>query len=261
MRCHSLAITEFCRPVAAGGTSLVRPWRSHERKIMTSESEGDPPILPICLTIDVSASMEENGAIKALNDALPELKQMVIDEPLVAEVARIGIVIFNHDADQLIPLTDLTEVDIEPLEAVGGTSYKAALSETRAFLEQSIRALGPGVRFYTPIVFFLTDGYPLDDEAEWVPEAVALRTGKYKANVVCFGFADANAEILTKIGRTFLWRNANPMMAVKEIFKTLIGSIKTTSMSAKSSSGPMIQFPESVKEDAELFMEMDLNQV
>jgi len=205
--------------------------------------------------------MEENGAIAALNEVLPNLKQMVIDEPLVAEMARIGVVIFNHEADQLIPLTDLSDVDIEPLEAVGGTSYSAALSETRVFLEQSIRALGPGVRYYTPIVFFLTDGYPLDTEEQWVPEALALRTGKYKANVVCFGFAEADADLLTKIGRTFLWREHNPVIAVREIFKTLIGSIKTTSMSAKASSGPMIQFPDSIKEDAEIFMEMDLNQV
>jgi uncharacterized protein YegL len=205
--------------------------------------------------------MEETGAISALNDSLPELKQMVIDEPLVAEVARIGIVIFNHEADQLIPLTDLTDVEFQPLEAVGGTSYRAALAETRAFLEQSIRRFGPGVRYYTPIVFFMTDGQPLDPEEAWLPEAVALRSGKFKANVVCFGFADADPKVLSKIGRTFLWRNTNPVMAAREIFKALIGSIKTTSQSVKSSQGPMIQLPESVKEDAELYMEMDLNQL
>lgn len=216
-------------------------------------------ILPICITIDVSASMAENGSIDALNACLPDLKQMMLDQPLVAELARVGIVIFNDEADVLVPLTDLSEVDIPPLEAVGATSYRAALSETRDFLEHSIRGLGPNTPYYTPIVFFLTDGMPLDNESDWLPEIQGLRTGKYRANVVCFGFDQANPEILRKVGRTFLFRETNPVLAVREIFTTIIGSIKTTSESIKSASGPMgIVFPEDIRENADLFMEMDV---
>ncbi len=217
-----------------------------------------PVILPVCITIDVSASMQ-GDAIDALNACLPDLKQMMLDEPLVGELARIGIVIFNDEADVAVPLTDLTEVDMPQFEATGATSYRAALQETRSFLEQSIRRIGTGAQFYTPIVFFLSDGAPLDDEEEWVPEAQALKaSGKYRANVVCFGFGDADPHLLTKIGRTFLFRESDPILAVREIFKSLIGSIRTTSMSVKSG-GPMgIQFPEDIRENADLFMEMDV---
>jgi uncharacterized protein YegL len=220
-----------------------------------------PIILPVCITIDVSASME-NGSIEALNACLPDLKAMMLDEPLVAELTRVGIVIFNDQADQAVPLTDLTEVEMPQLQAVGGTSYKAGLQETRTFLEQSVRSLGSNAQYYTPIVFFLSDGQPLDSESEWGPEADALRTGKYRANVVCFGFNQADPELLRKIGRTFLFREANPVLAVKEIFKTLIGSIKTTSMSAREASGPKgIVFPEDIMQNADLFMEMDVQGV
>jgi uncharacterized protein YegL len=223
-------------------------------------SQGSPPILPVCITIDVSQSMQNSGSIDALNAALPDLKQMMIDEPLVAEMTRVGIVIFNEEADTAVPLTDLTDIDMPELAAIGGTLYQSALSKTREFLAESINSFGAGVQFYTPIVFFLTDGLPLDDESEWLSEVEALKSGKYRANVVCFGFADADAKVLTKIGRTFLWRDSDPINAVRSIFASMIGSIKTTSMSAQAGKPLGIQFPDSIRDEADLFMEIGLNE-
>jgi uncharacterized protein YegL len=201
----------------------------------------------------------DGDAINAVNACLPDLKQMVIDEPIVGEMARIGIVIFNDTADTAMPLTDLAEVEMPQFTATGATSYQAALEETRAFIEQSIRRLGSGVQYYTPIVFFLSDGAPLDPEEAWLAAAQSLKSnGKYGANVVCFGFGGADPELLCKIGRTFLFRESDPILAVKEIFQKLEWSIRTTSMSAAAGGLAGIQFPEDITKNAELFIEMDV---
>lgn len=220
-----------------------------------------PIILPVCITIDVSMSMSANGAIEALNACLPDLKSMMQDEPLVAELARVGIVTFNDSADQLVPMTDLSDVEMPAVEATGGTSYTAALKATRNFLEQSVRGFGSNAQYYKPIVFFLTDGQPLDPEASWRPEADALRSGKYGANVVCFGFNQASAEVLSKVGRTFIFKETNPVAAVQEIFMTLIGSISRTSQSISSTSKPGMVLPAELLENADLTMEMEVQRV
>ena len=208
-------------------------------------------ILPVCITVDASASMETNGSIDAVNQALPDLQELVNDDPLVGELARIGIVAFSDEFVELVPFTDLSEIDELPaVQASGGTSYVTALRGTRTFIETGVKALGEKrPQFYSPIVFFLTDGEPLDPEELWVAEADALRQGKYKAHIVCFGFGDANAETLKQIGTTFIARDQDPVRAVREIFRQLIGSIKTTSRSIGSGDGgPSMGFDSSITE-------------
>jgi uncharacterized protein YegL len=207
-------------------------------------------ILPICLTIDTSYSMVQNGALQAVESALPELKQMLEDDPIASELARVGIVTFSDLANEVLPLTDLAEVSIPGLEAGNGTSYSAGLYETRAFLDRGIKGLGTNVQYYTPIVFFLTDGEPLDSREEWMVEAQALRSdGKYRANVVCFGFADAKPDVLSQIGTTFIAKTVDPVKAVREIFKQLLGSIKTTSASVREGAPGGLLIDPSIKNE------------
>lgn len=176
-----------------------------------------PPIQPVCLTIDTSASMAANGAIDALSSCMKNLKAILEGEPLLAELARIGIVTFNEKACFQASLTDLTGVEIPQLVAGGGTSYTAALQGTRRFLEGSLEGLGRGRQYYRPMVFFFTDGRPEDPEYAWGPEADSLRANQqYRANVVSFGFNQARADVLRRIGRTFVTGETEPVAATTE---------------------------------------------
>lgn len=192
------------------------------------------PILPICVTIDVSGSMLESGAIQAVNDCLPDLKRMVEEDPMVGEMARLGVVTFENTAKTVLPIADISMCNMPHLTAGGGTNYAAGLRATKAFLEQAIPTLGKNVRYYKPVVFFISDGQPLDGEASWLAAARELATSKYAPHIVCFGMADADMSTLAKITNTFAFKakDGDPIAATREVFRQVIGSIKVTSASA-----------------------------
>jgi uncharacterized protein YegL len=192
------------------------------------------PILPICVTIDVSGSMMESGAIRAVNDCLPDLKRMVEEDPMVGEMARLGVVTFENTAKTVLPIADISMCQMPHLSAGGGTSYTAGLRETKSFFEYAIPTFGKGVRFYKPVVFFISDGLPLDGEASWMAAARDLASSKYAPHIVCFGMADADMSTLSKIANTFAFKakDGDPIAATREVFRQVIGSIKVTSASA-----------------------------
>lgn len=216
-------------------------------------------ILPVCVTIDVSQSMSVNGGIDAVNACLPDLRQYILDDPIAGEIGRIGVVCFNGVAAPAMPLTDVSLVEFPHLTAEGGTSYGAALRATRTFIEDSLRSMGTHTQFYTPLVFFLTDGMPQDSVSEWGPEADLLKSGNYRANVFCFGFDDADPELLRRIGTTFLAKETDPVAAVRKAFTAIIGSLRSTSSSVQNGGGARVGFERSIMDDFDIFAGLPLD--
>ena len=223
------------------------------------------PIVPVCLAIDTSGSMSQNGAMSAVNQCLPELANFLRDEPVAAEMARIGVIAFDSNAREMLGLSDLAEVVMPTLSAQGATSYSSAFREIKRFFETYIPRLGKGAQYYAPIVFLITDGQPSDAESAWRPELEALRRqGKYRCNVVCFGFGDADASILRTIGMTFIAREQDPVAATRAVFSELMGSIKTTSASVRdaveSGGSGRLEFSPDVTQQFIPYIPLDLNQ-
>ena len=200
------------------------------------------PVLPICLTIDVSGSMTSSGAIGAVNACLPDLRAMVLADPTIGEMARLSLVTFESAARTVVPSADIRDITFPVLTASGGTSYAAALRETRAAVERAVRELGRGVRIFRPVVFFISDGEPNDPEPAWLAELAQLQEMKYRPNVVAFGMADAKLPVIAKLASrmpngvplAFLAKDADPVVATREVFKQIVGSVKVTSASART---------------------------
>jgi uncharacterized protein YegL len=223
------------------------------------------PIVPICLAIDTSTSMAQNGALQAVNQCLPELAAFLREEPVAAEMARIGIVTFDTTAREALGMGDLEDVAMPVLSASGATSFAAAFREVKRFFERHLPSLGSGVPYYAPIVFLITDGMPTDPEQEWRAAADALKApGKYRCNIVCFGFGDADAETLRKVGMTFIAREQDPVAATKSVFRELMGSIKTTSASVRdaveSGGSGRLEFSPDVGQVFIPYIPLDLNE-
>jgi uncharacterized protein YegL len=223
------------------------------------------PIVPVCIAIDTSGSMAQNGALVAVNQCLPELASFLRDEPVAAEMARIGIITFDSTAREALGLSDLAEVAMPTLSAQGATSFSCAFREVKRFFESYIPRLGRGAQYYAPIVFLITDGQPTDAESVWRPTLDELkRKGKYRCNVVCFGFGDADAEILRTIGMTFIARDQDPVAATRAVFRELMGSIKTTSASVRdaveSGGSGRLEFSPDVTSLFVPYIPLDLNQ-
>ena len=197
------------------------------------------PVFPVWLLVDTSSSMD-GAPIAAVNAALPELKQLILDDPTVGEIARIAIVTFATGASVALPLSDLADTDLPRLTAGGSTNYRDAFDTAHRQIETGIRSLGTGTRFHTPVIFFLSDGQPTTG-GDWTGALAALTdpAWKFRCEIVAFGFGDAHPETLSRIAtrHALLATDAPPAEQAKDIMATIIGSIRTTSQSLHGPDG------------------------
>src|ERR1700749_4922477 len=118
-------------------------------------------VMPFYLVCDVSQSMA--GALPALNQALLGLRQAIVNEPVVDDVARICIMTFSDTAQVVVPLGQMSESGPPALSVQHTTNYGAAFDQLRRTIIGDLQELKrQGLKVYRPCVFFLTDGLPTD---------------------------------------------------------------------------------------------------
>jgi hypothetical protein len=202
----------------------------------------DRELLPFYLLIDVSWSMY-GPKIKAANQVLPELVDALIQNPIISDKVRFGLLDFAGTSRVVVPLSDLLDVDTIPtLECrTDGTNYAAAFDQLRATIAEDVRQLkADGFRVHRPAVFFVSDGDPQDDLQEW--EAAfgrlttydpATRDGfAYYPNLIPFAIDQADPETLIKLVhppdmmRMFVQKeDASPGQAIAGLAQVLVRSV------------------------------------
>jgi uncharacterized protein YegL len=199
-----------------------------------SEIEGELfTLFPVFLLVDVSVSMT-GGPIEALNAALPDLKKEMATNHMVGEIARISLITFADQWEEVLPLCDLATVDIPLIEVQGGTNFAEAFRGARAVIERAMGGLPKGTPVYRPVVFFMSDGeHQAREEWQSALDQLRDRGWKFAPEVVAFGFGDARAETLQRIATrfAFLCKDNDPIAQVREIMSALLKSIRTTSSS------------------------------
>ncbi|MBL7258020.1 vWA domain-containing protein [Paractinoplanes lichenicola] len=190
-------------------------------------------VFPVFLCVDVSASMA-GGSIEAVNKALPDIQNEMRSNPMVGEIARVGLMTFSDDSRVVIPLCDLADAHLPELMVEGGTNFAAAFRGMRQAIESGMTSLPKGTPVYRPVVFFMSDGAHQARE-DWTDALHQLtdKSWKFAPEVVTFGFADAQQESMQKIATRFAFiaKNSDPVTQVREIMNAIIGSIRTTSTS------------------------------
>jgi uncharacterized protein YegL len=204
-----------------------------------------PPVFPVCLVVDVSASMQ-GTPIAAVNQELPNLRQAILEDPTTGEIARIALVAFATRGRIVLPLSNMRESVIPQLEVENSTNFAEAFRTARQAIEGGIRDLGRGTRFYRPVVFFLSDGEHNEHE-DWKPawEQLTSREDKFGSEVVAFGMGQANRAVISAIstGNAFFAGDPDPATSVRMILRGIIGSIKTTSSSFSQPTGGALYIP------------------
>jgi uncharacterized protein YegL len=200
---------------------------------MSEETSELFTIFPVFLLVDVSASMA-GGPIEALNRSLPELKKEMQSNPTVGEIARIALLTFSDEVRVVLPLGDLAFAELPEVLVEGGTDFAAALRGVRQAIDQGMSGLPKGTPVYRPVVFFMSDGDHTAKE-DWTTALAELKddTWKYRPEIVAFGFGDARPDALQQIATrfSFMAKDRDPVIQVREIMNALIGSIRTTSTS------------------------------
>lgn len=194
-------------------------------------------VLPFYILCDESGSMDANGGIDAVNRGLPELHATIAGDPLVSDKCRIGLITFSDIAEELLPLSNLSDVQAMPgCAAKGMTNYGEAFNLLRVVISRDISNMkAQGIQVYRPAVFFITDGEPTDD---WEANHRALtdkNVNPQAPHIIAFGVAGANAAVIGKIGTKAAFianQGVDPGNALKEILKSLTNTIVNSSSSS-----------------------------
>lgn len=194
-------------------------------------------VLPFYILCDESGSMDANGGIDAVNRGLPELHATIAGDPLVSDKCRIGLITFSDIAEELLPLSNLSDVQAMPgCAAKGMTNYGEAFNLLRVVISRDIANMkSQGIQVYRPAVFFITDGEPTDD---WESNHRALTDKSINPqapHIIAFGVAGANPAVIGKVGTKAAFianQGVDPGNALKEILKSLTNTIVNSSSSS-----------------------------
>ncbi|WP_083958286.1 vWA domain-containing protein [Herbidospora mongoliensis] len=208
-------------------------------------------VLPFYLVCDESSSMD-GPPIDAINQALPELHQEIGGNPVVADKTRFSLISFNHEAQVLLPLSDLSELTQVPgLTASGGTNYQSVFELLRDTITRDVAALkADGHQVLRPAVFFLTDGQP-NDNAKWPAayQRVVDPAWGPRPNILAFGFGQADHATIQHVAtvRGFVADGTmGPAGALREFAQSLIRSIVHSGTSAGPGGGMTLAMPDKV---------------
>ena len=203
-------------------------------------------ILPFYILCDESGSMDANGGIDAVNKGLSELHATLIRDPLLSDKCRIGLIVFSDLAEELVPLSNLADIEKMPgCTAKGMTNYGEAFKLLRAIISRDIAAMkSRGMQVYRPAVFFISDGVPsdVDDWESSHRELTDKSVNSQAPNIISFGVDGAIPSVIGKIGTAAAFISkpgVNPGTALEEILKSLTQSI----VDSFNSSDPTLIIP------------------
>jgi uncharacterized protein YegL len=205
------------------------------------------------------------NAFDAALSSLPALYNEMMESASLADQLRVEVITFDDKAVVIVPLSDMAQLNKylkEFKEIVPGeehTYYGEAFSTLRTEIEKGVQQLqADGYEVYRPVVFFITDGEPNDDDSARNKSYSDLTTSSfsYRPNLICVGVGKATKESLKEYGASgykydeYTTGNEHvvlapsdgitPAKAVMDIIPVLIRGINngTTSSSPKTGDTP-----------------------
>jgi uncharacterized protein YegL len=190
--------------------------------------------LPTYLVFDTSYSMLQFQ--KVLNDTVEELYNTLAASPSVGEFAHVSIVNFNEDAQVVVEMTDLGELQALPQFTCGGrTNYGKAFRLLRDRIEHDVPALlAQGKAVLRPAVFFMTDGLPSDKDWHAAFTSLVDKSWPRYPHVITYGFGEAKPEVLAKVATKAAFLANEQTTDKSAITKVLANMVRTLVASAKA---------------------------
>ena len=138
-------------------------------------------IAPIYFLCDESGSMDANGGIDAINSALQEMHAAIAGDPLVSDKFRIGLLTFSDVAEELLPLSKMSDVVSMPgCVAKMLSNYGEAFNFLESVISRDIESMkNQGLLPFRPVVFFVSDGNPTDSWQLSYVDAVSKKNSKW----------------------------------------------------------------------------------
>jgi uncharacterized protein YegL len=182
--------------------------------------------LPVYILADCSGSM--NGApIESVKSGIRALHSELMGDPSAVESAFLSVITFDSNAQQVVPLTEITSFNPPDITAGGTTAYGAALKLLVECVDREVRTTTDEEKGdWKPLIFIFTDGAPTD---RWDENAAMIKANR-PGNVIAVACGDqADPDILKQVTETVLVMKEMSPEAFKQFFKWVSASIKQTS--------------------------------
>ena len=193
--------------------------------------------LPVYIIVDSSFSMR-GKPIQQINTGFGELINKLKRDPVLIETLYLGIIEFNTNAQQVLPLTPIWQVITPKMEAKGRSNMGAAFKLLNNCLKHEVEKSNMEKEIrgdYKTIIYLLTDGAPSD---AWKNHLKELKKN-HKPRIISFGTKQANLEVLKKISNEYDIIDLNPFESgLTSFFEMVSQSIPTYAASVNIESNP-----------------------
>lgn len=143
--------------------------------VVPPRMKGPKTHLPVAIVIDTSASTKDIREL--MNQCARKLVNSLKHELAFQKVVELLVVFYNSDYTNVvdfIPLESVREKDLDIAESKGFTETgRALLYSLQRLDEKKMEWKQKGEKYYQPLLFLLTDGYP--DAGIGAPKSVVER--------------------------------------------------------------------------------------
>ena len=182
--------------------------------------------LPIYLLLDTSGSMS-GERITAVQNGVQMLASALQNDPQALETAYLSIIGFESSAQQVSPLTELSQFVPPQLTAGGCTALGEALTLVSKCADKEVVKNTPDTKGdWKPMVFIMSDGMPTDDINDGLAE---FKKRKWGMVVGCA--VDCDPGALKQITENIVQLSTADAESIKAYFKWVSQSITTNSRS------------------------------
>jgi uncharacterized protein YegL len=190
--------------------------------------------LPVYILADCSGSMNGNP-IESVKSGIRALHSELMGDPSAVESTYLSVITFDSNAQQIVPLTELSQFNSPDLRAGGTTAFGAALKLLMEAMEREVKKNTPEEKGdWKPLVFVFTDGEPTDRWEQFADDLKSKRPG----NVIAVACGDrAVPQVLKRVTDNVLIMKDMSPDAFKQFFKWVSASIKQTSQKVGGAGG------------------------
>lgn len=182
--------------------------------------------LPVYILLDTSGSMF-GEPIEAVKNGMHVLLSALRQDPYALETAWLSVITFDSTAKQVVPLTEISSVQMPNIEASGCTALGDALALLANRVDQEVnKTTFEKKGDWRPLVFILTDGVPTQDITDGLNE---FQKCKFGVVVACAAGQSADPQVLKRITENVVSLDTTDSTAIKEYIKWVSDSIKTGS--------------------------------
>ena len=198
--------------------------------------------LPVYLILDTSHSMG-GQPLRAVEQGILTVINSLMNTPQALETAALSIITFSTTAQQLLPLTELSEVVVPTLKGKGWTHLGEALTlaAERAAIEV-VKNTPETKGDWKPMVFIMSDGHATDNLNLGVERFKKFKWGIVVACAVGRKIDDRGLEELHSITENVIQLEDASPLSISSFFKWVSQSIVTNSMSIGTGKGDVSNF-------------------